>query len=146
MQINEIMTHSLETVEPQTTIKGAARLMRDADVGGLPVVDKGRVAGFITDRDIVIRSIANGDDPTKASVREVMTEEAFTLSEDQEIAEAQQLMKDKRVRRVVVVDAQQRPIGLVSLCDLACEPGAEGGAAAVLESVSQPTRASATHG
>lgn len=145
MKIRELMTPSIETAEPNDTLQAAARIMRDSDVGGLPVVDDGKVVGFITDRDIVTRATALAHDPTDTPVSEIMTDQAYTVGQDQDLNEAQAIMKEHRVRRLIVVDGDGKPVGLLSLGDLALHPGIENAAAAVLQSVSEPTHAEASH-
>jgi CBS domain-containing protein len=98
----------------------AARVMREADVGPVLVVDDGRVAGILTDRDIVVRAIADGRDPQSTPVREACSADLVTLSPDQDIDDAARLMREHDVRRLPVVQ-DGRPVGILALGDLAVE-------------------------
>jgi CBS domain-containing protein len=119
-KVTEVMTHDPRTVEPSTTLTGAAQIMRDEDVGAVVVVENGAAAGLVTDRDIVVRAIADGRDPNSTSVGEIASHDLRTLSPDQNVEDASRLMREWDVRRVVVVQ-DGRPVGIVSLGDLAIE-------------------------
>jgi len=116
--VNEVMTADPRTVEPGDTVADAARQMRDADVGALVVVQEGRATGIVTDRDIVVRGIADGRDPSGTRVGDVASTADVTLTPDQPATDAVQLMRDHDVRRIVVVQ-DGRPAGIVSIGDLA---------------------------
>lgn len=116
-QVREVMTAAPETVTPETTIRDAAGIMERADVGDLLVVEGEQLRGIVTDRDITVRAVARGLDPT-AEVRQVLTPSAVSVSPMATVAEAIAVMRDNDVRRVPVVEAG-RPIGIVSLGDLA---------------------------
>ena len=118
--IREVMTADPRTVEAGASVADAAREMRDGDVGAVVVVDNGAVAGIITDRDIVVRVVADGTDPGAAKVRDVATMRPVTLTVDQSVDDAIATMRDQDIRRVVVVQ-DGRPAGIVSLGDLAIE-------------------------
>ena len=114
------MTHDPRTVEPSATLTEVARIMRDDDIGAVVVVENGAAAGLVTDRDIVVRAVADGRDPNSTSVAEVASRDLRTLTPDQNLEDAIALMRDWDVRRVVVVQ-DGRPVGIVSLGDLAIE-------------------------
>lgn len=114
------MTHDPRTVEPSATLTEVARIMRDDDVGAVVVVENGAAAGLVTDRDIVVRAIADGRDPNSTSVGEVASRDLRTLTPDQNVEDAIALMREWDVRRVVVVQ-DGRPAGILSLGDLAIE-------------------------
>lgn len=116
-QVREVMTAAPETVTAETTIRDAAGIMERADVGDLLVVEGEQLRGIVTDRDITVRAVARGLDPT-AEVRQVLTPSAVSVSPMATVAEAIAVMRDNDVRRVPVVEAG-RPIGVVSLGDLA---------------------------
>jgi CBS domain-containing protein len=116
-QVREVMTAAPETVTAETTIRDAAGIMERADVGNLLVVEGEQLRGIVTDRDITVRAVARGLDPT-AAVRQVLTPSAVFVSPMATVAEAIAVMRDNDVRRVPVVEAG-RPIGVVSLGDLA---------------------------
>jgi CBS domain-containing protein len=117
--INEVMTHDPRTVEKGTPIRDVARAMREADTGAIIVTDNGRFAGLVTDRDIVVRALAEGKGPD-TPVDEVDTESVKTLTPDQTVDDAIRIVREDDVRRVPVVQ-DGRPVGIVSLGDLAIE-------------------------
>ena len=119
MKIKEVMNSTVETIEPDATLRVAAQKMKEADVGSLPVCEGDRVVGIITDRDIVVRATAEGAEPNKAHVRDVMTPEVVCCTPEQDVKAAARLMEEKKVRRVAVVDGQQHPVGIVSLGEVA---------------------------
>ncbi len=140
MQLKEIMTPNPECVRPDATLQDVARKMRSLDVGPLPVCgDNDRLAGMITDRDIVVRAVAEGKDPKTTTVREAMTEEIIYGLEDQDVDDAARVMEQKQVRRLVVLNRDKRLVGIVSLGDLAIETGARPTAGEVLREVSVPS-------
>jgi CBS domain-containing protein len=118
--IREVMTADPRTVEASATCVDAAREMRDGDVGSIVVVDNGAVAGIVTDRDIVVRCVADGTDPGSTRVRDVATMNPVTLTVDQSVDDAIRVVREEDVRRIPVVQ-DGRPAGIVSLGDLAIE-------------------------
>ena len=114
------MTADPRTVEAGATCVDAAREMRDGDVGSVVVVENGAVAGIITDRDIVVRVVAGGTDPSTAKVRDAATMSPVTLTVDQSVDDAIRTMREQDIRRIPVVQ-DNRPAGIVSLGDLAIE-------------------------
>jgi CBS domain-containing protein len=118
MQVRELMTKVVTMIDSSATLVEAAELMREEDVGVLPVGDSGRPIGMLTDRDIVIRALADDKDPANTSVREVLTPRVTTIYEDRDVGEAAELMAKDQVRRLLVVDHQQNPVGIISLGDL----------------------------
>jgi len=141
MKLQDIMTSKPECIRPDTTLQEAARKMRDLDVGPLPVCgDDDRLAGMITDRDITVRAVAEGKDPTTTRVREVMTQEIIYGFEDQDVEEAARIMKERQVRRLVVLNRDKRLVGIVSLGDLATETGDREKSGEVLQDVSEPAQ------
>jgi CBS domain-containing protein len=118
--IREIMTADPRTVSSMATVADAAREMRDGDVGSVVVVDNGGVTGIITDRDIAVRVVAQGLDPDATRVSEAATTDPVTLTVDQTVEDAIRLVRERDVRRIVVVQ-DGRPAGVVSLGDLAIE-------------------------
>ena len=117
MQLRNIMTHDVHAIPPQMSLREAAREMKACDVGALPVCQNDKLVGMITDRDITVRSTAEGLDPWTAQVREAMTAEVICCSEDDDVADAARLMTEKHVRRLPVLDRNRRLVGIVSLCD-----------------------------
>jgi CBS domain-containing protein len=120
-RIREIMASNVVTLRQDTSVTEAARAMRDSDIGDVIVVDEGeRLQGILTDRDIVVRAIADGRDPAAVKVGEICSGEVATLSPDDRLEHAVNLMRDRAVRRVPVVEGE-RAIGIVSIGDLAIE-------------------------
>jgi len=141
MKVSEVMTRKAEVVRPDTTVQEAAERMRQLDVGPLPVCDGDRLVGMVTDRDITVRSTAEGWDPFTTPVRDVMTPETFYCFEDQDVTEAARIMNEHQVRRLLVLNRDKRLAGIVSLGDLAVETGDRQTAGKTLEAVSQPAGA-----
>lgn len=142
MQVQDIMTRGCECTRPDATLEEAARKMRELDVGSLPVcADDGRLAGILTDRDITIRGVATGKDPRTACVCDVMTPGIVHCFEDQDVQDVAQLMEERQIRRLVVLDHDNRTVGIVSLGDLAVECQDERLAGEALERISEPTLA-----
>jgi CBS domain-containing protein len=118
--VEEIMTHDPRTVDADASVVDAAREMRDGDVGDVIVTRNGQVSGIVTDRDIVIRAVAEGRAPESTPVGEIATEDVRALEPSQSIDEAVQAMREHDIRRLPVVDGG-RPVGILSLGDLAVE-------------------------
>lgn len=119
MKLREIMTRQVHLVSHSQTIQEAAQMMRDEDIGMLPVFNGAQVIGVLTDRDIVVSAVARGLNPTRAHVTEAMTKNVIACQADTSINEAAQLMKANQIRRLVVIDRDKRPIGIVSIGDIA---------------------------
>lgn len=142
MKVHEIMTAHARCVGPDNTLVEAAGLMRELDVGALPVCEEDRVVGIVTDRDLAIRGIAAGKDPMKTDVRDVMTPGVVHVFADQEVEEVVRLMEERQIRRVPVLNRQKRLVGIVALGDVAISsnPAFSGMA---LRDVSEPREPSA---
>ena len=138
MQLKEMMTKGAKTIGADAVVVEAAKQMRESDVGALPVVQDGSLCGIVTDRDITIRATASGRDPNKTAVKDVMTSEVFTCPAGSDVGEAIRLMEEKQVRRIVVTDTNNHPVGVVSLGDIALNAGSERIAAEALREVSKP--------
>ena len=138
MLIKDIMTRGVETVSPQTTLQEAAARMKTLDVGPLPVCDGDRIEGMVTDRDIVVRGIAEGRDPRTTKVSDVMSRDVVTCAENDDVKVAARTMKEKQIRRLLVVDEKHKVSGIVSLGDVAVE-GNDKMSGDVLEKVSTPS-------
>jgi len=134
MNIREVMTPNPRTVTPDDSIESAARIMRDEDTGALPVVQDGRPVGMVTDRDIVIRGVAEGG--SGRSVRDVITERVISVSPDASTREATELMSEHQIRRLPVVE-NDRLIGIVSLGDLAVKEAKDRRVGDTLQSISE---------
>jgi CBS domain-containing protein len=118
--IRDLMTANPVTLSAASTLVDAAIAMRDFDVGAIIVVDNGQIYGIVTDRDIVVRAIANGNYPATTKLEEVCSRELTTVSPSDTAPETVQLMRDKAIRRLPVVEDGQ-PVGIISLGDLAGE-------------------------
>jgi len=125
MRCEEIMKRDVRTISPDDTVQAAAAIMRDANIGFLPVCDatSGRVVGTLTDRDIAIRVVAEGH-PASVSVGQVMTREVVTCSPEEDVRTAAQRMAAAKKSRIIVTDESGRPVGVISLSDLAQVEGA----------------------
>ena len=139
MLIKDVMTRGVEVVRPDETLQQAARKMKSIDVGPLPVCDGERLVGMITDRDIIVRATAEGRDPKTTPVKEAMTPGVVYVFEDQDIEEAALLMRQRQIRRLVVLDKNKRLVGILSLGDLAEDSGDDQLSGDVLEGVSEPS-------
>ena len=118
--LREIMTQKPVTVQATDTVVAAARSMRDGNIGDVVVVDNGQIQGILTDRDIVVRALAEGRDPARTTVGEICSRELTTLSPNDAIGDAEKTMRARAIRRLPVVEGG-RPVGIVSLGDLAVE-------------------------
>src|SRR5262245_53986518 len=136
MKVSEVMTRNVRTVGPDVTIQQAAEIMANLDAGVVPVGEKGRLVGMITDRDIAVRAIAKGKGP-EAKVREVMTSDVKYCFADQEVEEAMHNMSDIQVRRLPVVSRAKRLVGILSLGDVAFG-GAGKSTGETLKRISEP--------
>ena len=136
MRVSEAMTRDVRIARPDQSIREAATLMAEIDAGALPVGEKDRLIGVITDRDIAVRAVAQGKAPT-TMVRDVMSEEVLYCFDDQDLDEVAKNMGNVKVRRLPVVNRDKRLVGIVSLGDLVKSDGAAG--AAALRSVSAST-------
>jgi len=140
MKISEIMTTEIKKATPDNTLADIAAMMRDEDVGALPVVQDGELRGIVTDRDIVVRAIAEGKEPTTATVQEVLSEELESVEPDDDVEDAADLMASRQIRRLPVVQ-RGKLIGMVSLGDIAVKHE-ESTASHALEGVSEGVKAS----
>jgi CBS domain-containing protein len=120
-QIREVMTPNPRALSPDATVAEAARMMKEEDVGLVPLVEGDRLVGTVTDRDIAIRVVAEGKDPQSVSLREIASTDLATIDPQQDLAEALRLMAEHQVRRLPVVEEDGRLIGIVSQADVAVE-------------------------
>ncbi|MFA6237966.1 MAG: CBS domain-containing protein [Bacteriovorax sp.] len=119
MLVKECMTSHVELGDPEMTLLKAAQKMRDGDFGILPIQENDRLVGMLTDRDLVIRGMAEGKDPQKAKVRDVMTESVLYCFEDQTLEEVAENLAENQIRRLPVLNRKKRLVGILSLGDLA---------------------------
>lgn len=142
--MRDIMTVKVATAEPKTTLDEIATMMRDEDTGVIPVVDDGALVGVITDRDIVIRCIADGEDAAKMAADEVLSARLETIEPGADVEEAARLMARSQVRRLPVVK-NGHLVGMISLGDIAVK-GSDGQAAKALAEVSHGVKPSKPKG
>ncbi|HEX5129711.1 MAG TPA: CBS domain-containing protein [Usitatibacter sp.] len=135
MKISDVMTPNPKTVAPGDDLQMAARIMRDEDAGSVPVVEDGRVIGLVTDRDIVIRAVADGD--FDCTVEDICSDDVVCVRPEQSTAEAAELMSEHQIRRLPVVDDDDRLMGIVSLGDLAVKEGRDARSGDTLEQISE---------
>src|SRR5437764_2349693 len=120
MRCRDIMTKNVRTATRGMPLRDVTVLMRDGDMGAVPVVDDGKLIGIVTDRDIVVRAVAQGK-TTDSPVGETMTIDPFTVGPDDFVFEAIRLMGDKQVRRVPVIDDNGELAGIIAMADVALE-------------------------
>ncbi len=117
--IRDIMSKDVQTASLDTTVKDAAQVMKDKDIGSLPVCEGRKVVGMITDRDITIRAVAEGRDAEATRVADVMSREVASVREDADLKEAEKVMHDRQLRRLPVLNAQDELVGYLALAKVA---------------------------
>ena len=137
MKIRDCMTRDVRMVRPDQTIREAAHMMAELDIGALPVQDNDRLVGMITDRDIAVRAVAEGRG-ADTQIRDVMTNEIKYCYEDQTIDEVTRNMGEQRLRRLPVLNRNKRLVGILSLGDLAREESSQDEAGEALCGISRP--------
>ncbi len=138
MNVSEIMTTDFEMIDATSSLIEAAEKMRSLNVGFLPVREGTRLAGILTDRDIVIRGLAEGLDPGSTQVKDIISSEVVYCYDDDSVEDAARLMEDNQIRRLIVVNHDQTPVGILSIGDIAVKSGQEQLAGEVLERISEP--------
>lgn len=136
MRVKEIMSRDVKLVHPHTHLNEAAKLMRDKDIGMIPVGEDDRLEGVITDRDIIIRGLGKGKTLEQLTVREVMTPKCHTCFEEDTIEEASRHMSKDQIRRLAVLDKNNHVVGIISLGDISAK-GSDKEAARALHSISK---------
>ena len=137
MKVREVMTENVKVVDQSATLMEAVSIMRDMDVGFIPVTDGSRITGIVTDRDIALRAVAAGGNCGSMKVEEVMSREIYWVSGEATLAQAVEVMEEHKVRRLPVRDGENRLIGIISLGDIAVKADL-GKAAEALERISEP--------
>ena len=138
VQVKDIMARKVEAISPTTSVAEAAEIMKAHDVGALPVCDGNRLVGMLTDRDIIVRSTAEGFHPETVQAGEVMTRNAVYGFEDQDVAEASRIMEENQIRRLPILDRQKRLVGMLSLGDIALGTDNKELAGEALREISEP--------
>ena len=138
MQVKEIMTLNVETINSQADLIEASGKMKMLNIGALPVWEDEELIGMVTDRDIAIRAVAEQKDPSKTSVKEIMTSEVCCCFEDDDICDAARVMEENSIHRLLVVNGENNPVGFISLSDFAVKSNDEHLTCELLERISEP--------
>jgi CBS domain-containing protein len=138
MTLKDVMTPGVEVIAPEATLQQAAAKMRRLNIGPLPVCDGDQLVGMLTDRDITVRAVVEGCDPTTTTVREAMTPDLAYCFEDQSIEDGVQMMERYQIRRLPILSRAKRLVGIVSLGDLAVSSENETRMGETLKQVSEP--------
>jgi CBS domain-containing protein len=136
--LREVMTTNVTTLMPSATVQDAAQQMKALNVGSIPICERNQLLGMLTDRDIVVRVIAERHNPETQQIQDVMTPQVDYCYEDQDVEEAAQIMQDRQIRRLPIIDRDNRLVGIVSLGDLAVKTNEEKTMAQALEQISLP--------
>ena len=136
MKLRDVMTPNPRAIERSASIQDAARIMRDEDTGVVPVVENGRPVGVVTDRDIVVRAVADGGGRLDQRVGDIASTDLVTVEPDLSTDEAARLMGERQVRRVLVCE-NDRLVGIASIGDLAVKEGRDRRMGDTLEDISQ---------
>ena len=142
--IRDIMTREVECARPDMTLRELARVMKEKNLGSLPVCEGRKVVGMITDRDITVRAVAESKDPAATKVADVMSREVVTIREDAHLDEAERLMHDRQLRRLPVVNAEIELTGYLSMARVARTESAEQ-VGRVVKGVSHPSTPAPMH-
>jgi CBS domain-containing protein len=137
-KVGEVMSTDVQTISPDDTIEEAAQEMRDGDFGLVPVVEDEQLVGVVTDRDIAIRAVAEGKDPS-TPVSEVMSGGVVWVNEDDSVEDAARIMSEHQIRRLPVVDSEQHLVGIVSLGDFAVDSSEIEPVVEALSDISRPS-------
>jgi CBS domain-containing protein len=146
MNISQIMTADAQCIDSHASLTEAAERLRDLDIGALPVCEDDRVIGMLTDRDIAVRGVAGHCPPDDTLVRDVMSEGIVFAFDDQDVREAAQIMRDRQIRRLPVLDRRNRLVGMLSLGDMAVGHLPADACGATLQGICQPPAEGAEYG
>ena len=139
-KISDVMTKNVQCLSPETNLRDLAAKMKEIDCGAIPICEEDRLIGMVTDRDIVLRTLASGRDPNSCTARDVMTSPIVFGFQDQDIGEAARIMEAKEIRRIAILNRNKRLVGIVSLGDIATRGANEEIAVELLERVSEHTK------
>lgn len=137
MKVKDIMSKDIASLSSNDSIERAAQLMKQYDVGSIPVCDNKEVVGIVTDRDITLRSVAQSQDSAQQTVRDIMTSNPVVGSPDMDVHDAARLMSDKQIRRLPIVENKSL-VGIVALGDISLEPTLQDNAEETLKNISKP--------
>ncbi|HZA52643.1 MAG TPA: CBS domain-containing protein [Candidatus Udaeobacter sp.] len=138
MQVKDIMTRKVQAISPSTPVAEAAEIMKAHDVGALPVCEGNKLIGMLTDRDIIVRSTAEGFHPETIQAEEVMTRHAVYGFEDQDVGEASRIMEENQIRRLPILNREKCLVGVLSLGDIAVGTQNKELAGEALREISEP--------
>jgi len=138
MKVKDIMSKTVVNLNPEDTVDQAAHLMKEHNVGSIPVCSNGKVIGIITDRDIALRSMADGNNSTTQKIREIMSSNPVLGNPEMDVTEAGRIMGEKQIRRLPIVE-NNKLVGIISLGDIAVEPNLQDKAGCILSDVSEPS-------
>lgn len=138
MKVNEIMTAEVQVIRPETNLQEAAQFMRSLGVGALPVCDGNKIVGMLTDRDIVVRGVADGMDLTATTAADCMTEKISYCFDDEDLEQAQLQMQEKQLRRLPVVNRDKKLVGIISIGDLAIKVDEPTKLGRTIQEISEP--------
>jgi len=133
----EVMTKNPATCEPQSFVTDAAKLMDSEGVGAIPVCENGKLEGILTDRDIAVRVVAGGRDPRETRIADVMTRDPDCVKADEPIDRALEVMESRQVRRIPVIDAGGKLVGIIAQADIATRLGDDHATGEVVEAISK---------
>lgn len=138
MKVKDIMTKSVVSLNSEDSIERAAELMKEHNIGAVPVCQGDKVIGIITDRDIALRSVACGKDSRSQDVREIMSSNPVTGTQDMDVQDASRIMSERQIRRLPIVE-NSNLVGMISLGDIAVSPNLNQEAEQALSSISEPS-------
>lgn len=138
MKVKDIMSKTVVNLNPEDTVDQAAHLMKEHNVGSIPVCSSEKVIGIITDRDITLRSVADGNNSTTQKIREIMSSNPVLGNPEMDVTEAGRIMGERQIRRLPIVE-NNKLVGIISLGDIAVEPNLQDKAGRILSNVSEPS-------
>ncbi len=136
MKVRDVMTERIAKAEPETTLEEIAMMMKTENTGAIPVVDEDELIGIVTDRDIVMRCVAEGGDASEMTAEDIVSEEVETIDPESDVDEALEIMSQKQIRRLPVVDSGEL-VGMLSIGDIAVKQGDQEESGRALKDVSQ---------
>ena len=139
MLVKDIMTNSIVSLNSEDSVERAAQMMKQFDVGSIPVCSQEKVVGMITDRDIILRTVATGSNGNNQKISEVMTSNPVTGSPDMDVHDAAKIMSEQQIRRLPIVE-NNHLVGIVSLGDISVEPTLQDNAEEALKNISEPAK------
>lgn len=137
MKVKEIMSKKIASLNSEDSVERAAQLMKQYDVGSIPVCQQNQVVGIVTDRDIAVRTIAEGRDSKQQKVSDIMSANPVVGNPDMDVHDAARIMSDQQIRRLPIVDNNSL-VGIVALGDISVEPDLQDNAEQALKNISQP--------